>query len=340
LPTPERLRHYRIGDRVWQVAEPITFTPFASAKPCSARCTFCSETLVHREARVLSASLRPQPGYETGLRRTLRELRGLPLSISLSGLEATDDARWLSGVLTALLEHEENGGLVEEKVLYTNAAGLARETTGHILLPQLRAHNLTRAEVSRHHYEQEVNDAIMRFRPGQPIREREVFERTVRDLQVHVPVRLVCVLQASGVATAKEVFAYLAWAESLGVRDVVFRELSRLGDDYQANQPFRIIERERVVMEALLEQLLESGSFREQLVPCAMTAGYYFWNLRLRDRGGMDVTFETSDYHEMKQRHGSGIVYKLIYHANGNLCGDWDPEREVLLTTPLEDCDG
>jgi hypothetical protein len=315
------------------MAEPITFTPFASAKPCSARCVFCSETLVHRESRVLSASLRPGPDYELGLRRALRELRGLPLSLSFSGLEATDDADWFRGVLAALRDHERDGGLVDEKVLYTNAAGLARETTGGVLLPLLRDYGLSRAEVSRHHYVQEANDGIMRFRPEQPIRELAVFERTVRDLGAHVPVRLVCVLQATGVDTPEEVFAYLAWAAKLGVRDVVFRELSRLGDEYRDNQPFRIIRRDRVVLESLLERLWDNGPFREQFVPYAATAGYYFWNLRLRGRDGMEVTFETSDYREMKQRHGSGVVYKLVYHANGNLCGDWDPEREVLLRT-------
>ncbi len=46
------------------MAQPITFTPFASARPCSARCVFCSETLVHRAVRLLSASLRPQPDYK------------------------------------------------------------------------------------------------------------------------------------------------------------------------------------------------------------------------------------------------------------------------------------
>jgi hypothetical protein len=333
LPAPARLRDHRIVGRVWRVAQPITFTPFASASPCSARCVFCSETLVHREARLLSASLRPQPDYAAGLRRALRALRGLPLGISLSGLEATDDAGWLGRVLAVLREHEQEGGLVEEKVLYTNAAGLARETTGPLLLPQLQAYGLTRAEVSRHHFDQEVNDAIMRFRPGQPIRGRPVFERTVRDLQAHVPVRLVCILQASGVATAEDIFSYLAWAERLGVRDVVFRELSRLGDEYQANRTLRVVERDRVVLEALLERLWENGSLPAQLVPYAVTAGYYFWNLRSRWRDGMEVTFETSDYHEMKGRHASGTVYKLIYHANGNLCGDWDPERDVLMTT-------
>ena len=47
----------------------------------------------------------------------------------------------------------------------------------------------------------------------------------------------------------------------------------------------------------------------------------------------VDVTFETSDYTTMKDRHASGVVHKLVFHANGNLCGDWDPGTRVLLRT-------
>jgi hypothetical protein len=35
----------------------------------------------------------------------------------------------------------------------------------------------------------------------------------------------------------------------------------------------------------------------------------------------------------MKARHRSGVIHKFVFHANGNLCADWDPEREVLLRT-------
>lgn len=331
LPTPDRLRDHLIGGKVRCVADPITFTPFASARPCSARCVFCSETLVHGDARLLSASLRPASDYADGLRQALSQLAGLPFSVSLSGLEASDDPDWLEAVIAGLDDHERRAGLVQEKVLYTNAAGLARQTSGTRLLPLLRDYQLTRAEVSRHHPHQTINDTIMRFRPGQPIAEQEVFEQTVRDLHDHAPVRLVCVLQATGVACLDDVLTYLAWARRLGVRDVVFRELSRLGGDYLPNSTFRIVQRERVGLEPIVADLLdrlEKGKLI--LEPEALTAGYYFWNLQLRGPDGMLVTLETSDYYEMKQRHASEVVYKLVYHANGNLCGDWSPERQVL----------
>lgn len=308
-------------------AQPLTFTPFASARPCSARCVFCSETLQHREATVLSASLRPRPDYATGLRRALGELRGLPIGLSLSGLESTDDADWLLAVLAALAEHAAVSP-VEERVLYTNAAGLARAEGRARLLPALAALPLTRAEVSRHHFDAARNDAIMRFRPGEAVREDGAFTAAVRATLAAVPVRLVCIIQAGGIADLAGMLVYLQWARELGVRDVVLREFSRLHDLYRDNATARAIHGGRVAIEPLVLAALADPAF----TPIELTRGYYFWNLRLRWRD-VDVTLETSDYELMKSHHRSDTIYKLVYHANGHLCGDWDPGTRVLLRT-------
>ena len=53
----------------------------------------------------------------------------------------------------------------------------------------------------------------------------------------------------------------------------------------------------------------------------------------MRWRDAVDVTFETSDYTEMKARHALDVIHKLIFHANGKLCADWDPNTRVLLDT-------
>lgn len=327
----ELVRH-RIGgiDRTFSL--PVTFTPFASAQPCSARCVFCSETLRHRDATVLSAGLRPGAGYFEGLARALAELRGLPFGLSLSGLESTDDPDWLERVLDLLDAHD---GPITEKVLYTNTAGLARETHGARLIPRLARFGLDRAEVSRHHREQAANDLIMRFRDGKPVAGNAVFERTVRELGAALPVRLVCVIQRTGVHDLAGVEGYLAWArDELGVTDVVFREFSRLGDLYKPNAPLRTIARDRVPIEDLIDEIWSAaGNPVAGFTPIRHTRGYYYWNLRCRWRDAVDVTFETSDYELMKARHHSDRVYKMIYHANGNLCADWDPETAVLLRT-------
>ncbi|WAS91193.1 hypothetical protein [Nannocystis punicea] len=328
-----RVVDHPVAGVVHRFALPLTFTPFASARPCSARCVFCSETLVHRDAARMSAALRPGPGYFAGLARALAELRGLPLGLSLSGLEATDDPAWLCAALDVLTAADLASPFTD-KVLYTNAAGLHAGTHAAELVPRLQAFGLTRAEVSRHHHEAARNDGIMRFRPGERISEQAVFEAAVRGLAGRVPVRLVCVVQRTGVSDLAGVLAYLEWAARLGVDDVVLREFSRLHDLYRPNVTLRNIEDGRVAIESLLAELWPAdGPCHLDFVPAAVTRGYYYWNVRFRWKDRVDVTFETSDYATMKSRHGEGVVHKLVFHADGNLCGDWDPDRRVLLRT-------
>lgn len=308
-------------------SQPITLTPFASARPCSARCRFCSETLVHRGATRLSATLRPGPDYGATLERTLGHLTALPLGLSLSGLESTDDADWFADVLERLTAWQAQAN-VTERVLYTNGAGLAPNTTGPRLLPLLERLGLDRFEFSRHAPDAEANQRIMRFRDGVSVRAQEHWEAAVRAAAEVAPVRLVVVVQRGGVASLEGVEATLAMADRLGIRDVVFRELSRLGDAYRPGATTRYVEQARVPIESLLAALLP---LRPGWAPVEIVAGYYYWNLRLRWRDRVDVTLETSDYTEMKRRHRSDVVYKLVLHADGALCGDWDPGTRVLL---------
>lgn len=323
--------HHAFGASQREVAHPVTFTPFASAKPCSARCTFCSETLVHDEARVLSASLRPRATYMRELADCMRVLEGLPIGYSLSGLEASDDADWLEGVLDVLDAHGERSP-VAERVLYSNGNGLARTSTGARLLPRLRAFALTRVEMSRHAVDEHANDRIMRF-PDAPhvhVKKRAQFEDTLRfAIESGLHVRLVCVVQRGGVASFHDARAYVEWARTLGVGDVVFRELSRTGAAYRENNALRLVDDARVPIAGMLAQ----AHADEELVPVERTRGYYYENVRFVVDGACSVTFEWSDYVDMKARHRSGVVHKLVFHANGNLCADWDPEREVLWTS-------
>ena len=97
-----RWREHRIGARRYRVAQPITFTPYAAARPCSARCLFCSENLRPLDSGALAQALRPGPDHFELLGAALAQLRGLPLSWSLSGLESSDDESWFLRLLATL----------------------------------------------------------------------------------------------------------------------------------------------------------------------------------------------------------------------------------------------
>ncbi|QWP76361.1 hypothetical protein J5226_22705 [Lysobacter sp. K5869] len=324
-----RWREHRISERFYRVAQPVTFTPYAAARPCSARCLFCSENLRPLGGGAMAQTLRPGPDHFERLSAALAQLRGLPLSWSLSGLESSDDEDWFLRLLETLSAAERDGVRVEDRVLYSNGAGFARGR-GEELIAALRGFGLSWVELSRHHFDTARNHRIMRFRDGEPIAEGAAFERVARALSASLPVRQVCILQRGGIDDADGVAAYLDWARTYGAGTVIFREFSRLDAGYRDNATRRYVDAERVPIEHVLAACMDAAWW-PRLTPLRITEGYYFWNLRLRDeRSGVDVVFESSDYAAMHRRHASGDIYKLVFHGNGRLCAGWQPDRDVL----------
>ncbi len=331
-----RWHAHAIGGMQRRFAQPVTFTPYAAVQPCSARCSFCSENLRKADGGTPASRLRPGPSYFEGLSRALQALRGVPLSWSLSGLETSDDADWMLRLLETLAAGENDGPVIEDRVLYTNGAGFAAPRGG-VLRRALQDFGLSWLELSRHHHEGAVNQAIMRFRPEVAVGDQAVFERTARQLADAVPLRLVCILQRSGVAQPQDVAAYLAWARHCGAGTVVFREFSRLDDGYRDNATARYLRAERVSMDALLTACLDDPALSRGWAIESLTEGYYFWNLRLRAASGLAVVFESSDYGAMHERHATGDIYKLVCFPDGQLCAGWEPGHDVLLDTRIDE---
>ena len=57
---------------------------------------------------------------------------------------------------------------------------------------------------------------------------------------------------------------------------------------------------------------------------------YYYYNEHFRYRDAVEVVVETSSYPALMSANATGIVQKLVFHSNGQLCGDWDPDTFVI----------
>jgi hypothetical protein len=313
----------------WRLRPGLTFTPFANAVRCTAHCAFCSEELQRYEGHQLTAKrlIDDYPAYFARLGEVLRPFRGLPLGLSLSGLEATAEPQWLRELLACLTVLEGEGVLFDEKVLYTNGSGLV---TSPDLALALQDVGLTRLELSRCHDDERINQEIMRFNRNQPVRHNAVYEATVRWLHNHLVVKNSCILTRGGIATLPDVERYLAWAASLGVRQVVFRELSRLEGSYLLNVFTDWIEANRVPIEPLLAAAVPTlEAPRPGWAYAGSTFGYYYYNEHYQYQG-LEVVFETSSYPALQAATATGVLQKLILHSDGTLSGDWDPDSQVL----------
>ena len=117
----------------------------------------------------------------------------------------------------------------------------------------------------------------------------------------------------------------------MGVKEVVLRELSRLDNAYLPNATARWVGENRVPIEPLLQMVAPSlGETRSNWRYLYSTVGYYYYNEHYAYRDQMEVIFETSSYTALSEANETGIIQKMVFHSNGNLCGDWNPNTHVL----------
>jgi hypothetical protein len=224
-------------------------------------------------------------------------------------------------VLNVFSEYEDSGGLIGERVVYSNLSAVARNP-GRIA-DFLKGFKITRVESSRHHYDERVNQSIMLFKGQQPVERNADYETAIRALSPDLAPRLACVLQKTGTRTAVDVLAYIKWAATLGVRGVTFRELSILGGHTGKCATHDYISRNRVSIASVMETL--SASFRLR----GITRGYYYFSFHFQHDSMEDLRFEVADYEEMIRHHTSDTICKLVYYPTGDLCMDWNMAGKI-----------
>lgn len=168
---------------------------------------------------------------------------------------------------------------------------------------------------SRHHYDEELNQTIMCFRKGVEVRRNEVYRDIINKMADVVDFRLVCVLQKCGVGTLDEIDRYLDFAKSLGVKDVVFRELAMFDDSIENGVTSNYIEENRVEIMDLITRLNPNDFRLTDIIK-----GYYYFSFGYRFRNGLNVCFEMSDYEEMIAKHYGDKIHKLILIEPKKLC--------------------
>lgn len=214
-------------------------------------------------------------------------------------------------------------------------------TSGFALFPQIidefkKSVKFDRIEASRQHFNEMLNQKIMRFEKKQLVQSNNVFEHLVGQTlpQLFDTVKLSCILNKEGIHSIELVEEYLKWAHSIGAQTVVFRELSRLEEEnFRGNKTREWIFNNRVTIDSILSKICPQYSMpRDGFTYLFSTVGYYYMNECYRFDDKINVIFETSSYTALAEatRDCSKMVNKLIFHPNGNLTSDWDQNSDVI----------
>ncbi len=312
-----------IAGKDYRLRTPLTFTPYANPAPCNAHCSFCSEQLQRKNQSHLSSQkvIKNFDRYFESLAKVLSDLKDVDnLGLSLSGLEATRNKEWLLRLI-ALLKGD-NTPRFNEKVLYTNSSGLFECTE---LIHEIKAAAFDRLEISRLHFDDVINNSVMRFNTDVEIQKNTLFEPLIQSLRKNITVRLSCLMTKETISSLPMIESYLNWVKSMGVTQVVFREMSQLDESYVSNSTKQWIDSNRVSLKNILHETDNSKKWHYQ----KSHYGYYYYNEHfLYD--GIEVTLETSSYPELIKHNHESMIHKLVFHSNGNLCADWDPDNKVI----------
>lgn len=297
-----------------------------SAQTCNARCAFCVEELrPASRGRELAA----QRGIETddgrwfaALERVLDVVQPeLQPSVSVTGGEPSKDPR-LPRVLRTLAARG-----ARKRTVTTNGSGLLDVREGRRVVDWVAETGVRHLNVSRAHPEQERNARLMRYAEGPTEGDMRAIVAAARAGGTRV--RLSCVLVEGAIASLEDVAAYVEFARSVGVDNVIFRQLMKTDPRTAAvNFVVRFSDRRRVALEPLLDRVSADArfSFVRQIV------GYYYY-VEVWRMDGVDVVFEEADLARLEdvKRADPGVVHELVFHPDGKLASTWQPWDGVLM---------
>lgn len=296
-----------------------------SAQVCNARCRFCVEELrpasrgrALEQQRTVEAD---DAAYFTALERSLEALRPLQPTISITGGEPSKDPR-LPRILALCA-----GFPSKRRSLTTNGSGLLDlASDGRRIIDHIVAAGVEHLNISRAHPDHERNARLMVFSEGLSAAQLREVVATARGGGCRV--RLSCVLIDRAIDSLVGIRSYCEFAGSLGVDNVIFRQLMHVDRDSVAdNFVVAFSDRRRTQLEPLLDQISDDPEFEFQ----QQIVGYYYYVEVWRYRG-VDVVFEEADLAQLERTKQTmaGVVHELIFHPNARLASTWQPWDGVL----------
>lgn len=296
-----------------------------SAQACNARCAFCVEELrpASRGTELAAQKTveRDDGRWFDALDRVLdvvqRELRP---SVSVTGGEPSKDPR-----LPRLLRTLARRG-ARKRTLTTNGSGLLDVREGRRVVDWIAETGVAHLNVSRAHPDQAVNARLMRYAEGPTHEQMRTIVHAAQEGGTRV--RLSCVLVEGAIGSLEDAERYVAFARSLGVDNVVFRQLMRTDPRTVApNFVVRFSERKRVALRPLLDRVAADRRFAF----VRALRGYYY-DVEVWRFEGVDVVFEEADLARLEdsKRSDPRLVHELVFHPDGRLASTWQPWDGVL----------
>ncbi|MBB1570240.1 radical SAM protein [Arachnia rubra] len=293
---------------------------------CNADCPFCVSLLRYEHKSLIYAKqkISSDAEYEKRLYEVLEAIRPLNPSVSVTGGEPTILPR--TYIIAKALR--ELG--FRKKTITSNGSGLFRPVGGHREAPidALLEAGFDHLNISRAHWDDAENARIMRYKRTVSDTSLAHLARILSYLEgERLAPRISCILLREGVGTVGTMKTYLDVLREVGARNFIFRELMDY-DRNAVNLPMmRYMDENKVRLNDLWGEIDDDASFRRVL----NILGYYYYVEVYRYRD-CTVASESADLSRQytEKDDNPDMVYEMVLHENGNLCGSWIETEDIL----------
>ncbi|MFX1453404.1 MAG: radical SAM protein [Promethearchaeota archaeon] len=336
--TTKSLVTWKINDKTYNVYSNVNLSIY-SGQECNGNCSFCVEQLRPlsrgRSLNSQKTTISNNKKYFKLLEKTLDLVKPINPSISITGGEPSKDPR-LGKILDYIIKYN-----LRKRTMTTNGSGLLEMNNVYNLqvIDLLIRANLSHLNLSRAHYDENINHQIMDL--DEFFCNKKLIEIVSRARMGGIRPRLSCVLLKGYIDNIREIIKYLDWAASIGIDNIVFRQLMQFDHKiHLKNRITQFCQNYFVSLAPMLHKIYQNDNFHHPNFSfIKQVLGYYYYVevFRYKKPGqkGIDVVFEEADlsFIELRKQKDlkKNIIYELIFHPNGHLCSTWQPWDGIIF---------
>lgn len=291
---------------------------------CNADCKFCVAQLryEHKHAMYKKAHIENIDMYLKRLDEVLKIVRPLNPSVSITGGEPT-----LSPILTEVMKLVDSYNF-RKRTITTNGSGLLRTQDNDTILNNLIKYKWNHLNISRASYDDELNRKIMRYDSEKEYCSMEMLKDVLSVAnQSELKHRISCLLLRESVNSVSEIKKYVDFYSQLGANNFIFRELMDYDKSAVNVEKIKYCNENKI----RLYDIWNDFDNYPEFIPYLNILGYYYY-VEIYKYLGNTVASESADLNMQNREfaNNSDVVYEMVFHNNGNLCGSWIDNENVL----------
>jgi molybdenum cofactor biosynthesis enzyme MoaA len=292
---------------------------------CNADCQFCVAQLrfENQGQWFHKTKIEDDDIYISRLREVLKYLKPLNLSVSLTGGEPTKCPRILR-----ILEAIDDMGY-RKRVLTTNGSGLYDTIKSNSLLNHLIMKDFSHLNISKAHYDDDVNRAIMRYKNKDYV-DNQIISNILKDIKpTQLQPRMSCALLKEGISTVSDMIEYMKYYKSIGADTIIFRELMNFDEYKMVNEEKKnYCNANKIYLDDIWVEVDNDVRF----VPIKNLLGYYYY-VEVYQFEDIVMVTESADLKRLYSTKAQypEITFELVFHPSGILSASWVDNEDILL---------